>query len=157
MAHAVEHRSGRILASRAITQSGRLIWMIQLHGNRFAFHADRDPVDAAFRQASEARRARKAIAARWPKIVKLRRRILIGTERLTVSIDDARRAGLCELGIQGFLHRVGPGGRTHFPGRVLVVLSFMDRQVGYAIFAEHLCQQAEQSGTNLVWAVSDER
>ncbi|WP_299969398.1 hypothetical protein [uncultured Roseobacter sp.] len=155
-AHTIEHRSGRIKASRAITQSGRLIWMIQMHGNRFAFHADRDPVEDAFRQASEARRARKAIAARWPEIVKLRRRILIGTEGLTVSIDDARHAGLCELGIQGFLHRVGLGGRTHFPGRVLAVLSFMDRQVGYAIFAGHLRQRAERSGSNLMWAVPDE-
>lgn len=151
-AHTVERNSGRIRASRAITQAGQLIWMIQQQGNRFAFHADREPVDAAFRQASEARRKRKAIAARWPEIVRLRRRILIGTVRLTVSVDDARQTGLCELGIQGFLHRVGLGGRTLFPGRVLAVLSFLDRQVGYAIFAGYLRQQAEQVDTNPVTA-----
>ncbi|MBM2576347.1 hypothetical protein JQC91_08510 [Jannaschia sp. Os4] len=143
--HVVTHRSKRVVATRAITDSGLLIWMVRLQGNRFAFHSDREGVDDAFRQASEARRARKAIASRWDEYRALRRRIFLGGRRLTITVDDARRAGLCELGIQGFLHRVGLGGRTHFPGRLLAALSYVDRQVGYAVFAGHLRQQAEEA------------
>lgn len=143
--HVITHRSGRVEATRAITESGLLIWMIQLQGNKFAFHADRQNVDDAFKQASEARRARKAIAARYDEYRKLRRQLLLGNRKLRISVDDARRAGLCELGIQGFLHRVGLGGRHDFSGRLLAVLSFMDRQVGYAVFEGHLRDLSAQS------------
>lgn len=130
--------------------------MVQQQGNRFAFHADRDSAEDAFKQASEARRARKAIASRWPEIAKLRRRILTGRTRLTVSVDDARRAGLCELGIQGFLHRVGLGGRTQFSGKLLAVLSFMDRQVAYATFAAYQRHLSEQPGNAQMELACDE-
>lgn len=152
----VTHRSGRIVASRAITQSGLLIWMVQQKGNRFAFHADRDTAEEAFKQASQARRARKAIASRWPEIVKLRHRILMGRTRLTVSVDDARRAGLCELGVQGFLHRIGLGGRTEFSGKLLAMLSFMDRHVTYAMFAAYQRQVTKQLGHSKMELTRDE-
>ncbi|UWQ23109.1 hypothetical protein [Jannaschia sp. W003] len=153
--HVVTHRSGRVTATRAITDSGLLIWMVQLQGNRFAFHADREGVDDAFRQASEARRARKAIAARWDEYRALRRRIFLGDRKLRITVDDARRAGLCELGIQGFLHRFGLGGRADFPGRLLAVLSYLDRQVGYAVYAGHTRQQAEEAETSVGREASD--
>lgn len=143
----VPHSNGKNVAKRAITDDGQLIWMVYSTGRRFAYHSNAATPVEAFEQAADARRKRKRIAMRWPEIVRLRRRVLLGRVRVTVRTQDGREAGLCELGIQGFLRRFGFRG-TEFSGRALALLSFIDRQPGYALFVAHLRQCAErESGT----------
>jgi len=98
-------------ARRAITDEGQLIWMVLVDGKRFAFHASAQKVHDAFVQATEAAENRRAIARQWRKVKQLRRNILLLKTRVRPTMDDARKSGLCDLGIQGFLRRTGLGKR----------------------------------------------
>lgn len=128
---------GRTYAERAITDHGQMLWMVHSPGRRYAFHASPQSADAAFAQAEDARRRRKAVARRWNEYKVLRRRIILGRVRLSVLVDDGREAGLCEVGIQGFLRRFGLHRQRAFSGRTLALLSFLDRQAGYAVLVAH--------------------
>lgn len=128
---------GDIEAVRAITDAGQLIWMVRHPDKRFAYHADAHDPFAAMAQARKAWAARREIKSRWDEVRALRRDVVAGRRKLTVHIEDARDAGLCELGIRGFLTSLGQGARVRMPGRVLALLSYMEPQAAYALWAAH--------------------
>lgn len=138
MSYSVEHEDGKRVALRAITDTGKLIWMVETLGRKYAYHADANKVEEAFAQAEQARVARRGIARQWRDVKVLRRRVLLGSVSLVTTLEDARNAGLCELGIQGFLNRIGYTGATNVSGRLLMLLSFIDRQIAYAVYAGYL-------------------
>lgn len=141
--HQVADADSSRIAYRAITESGQLIWMVETPGRKFAFHANALLPEDAFVQAEQARIARRGIAKRWNDVRVLRRQVLLGSVRLTASLEDARSAGLCELGIQGFLKKIGYAGATHVSGRLLMLISYFDRQVAYPVYMAHLRTQEE--------------
>ena len=98
---------------------------------------------AAFAEADAARVRRRAIGRRWAEIARLRRDVLLCRRRFFTTVGDAREAGLCELGIRGFLARFGLARRGGAPAFVLALVSFVDRQPGYAMFAAHLRLERE--------------
>ena len=136
-------------ARRAITDEGRLIWMVQARGRRHAYHAIAADAEAAFAEADEARERRRQIGRRRAEIRRLRRDVLLGRRRYFTTIDDARVAGLCELGIRGFLARIGHSRRGGASAFVLALASFLDRQPGYAMFAAHLRLERERASAAL--------
>lgn len=143
MEHRVEDNGSECIAYRAITDAGQLIWMVERPGRKYAYHADAARPEDAFRQASRARQNRRDLSRQWNSVKVLRRQVMLGSVCLTASLDDARNAGLCELGIQGFLSRIGCGGATHVSGRVLMLISYFDRQVSYPVFNAYLRKKLE--------------
>ena len=135
--HRVIHRSGRFIATRAITDTGRMIWVVDAESGDLPFHSARETAEEACREAANARRARRALAMRGGEFIALRWRILTGRTRLAVTVEDAVRAGVSILTVQGFLRRFGLWKRDGIPARPLAVLSLLDPQVGYAVFAAH--------------------
>ena len=131
-------------AVRGITDHGQLIWMILHPNKRFGYHAGaKDPV-AAIEQARAAWRARRAIKSRWPEVLQLRRDVLAGRKSFVVHIDDARDAGLCDLGIRGFMRALGFGNRVRLSARTLAALSYVDPQAAYALFQAYQRTSGQQ-------------
>ena len=126
--------------------TARRIWMVQAPGRRHAYHAIATEAGAAFEEADEARERRRAIGRRRSEIRDLRRDVLLLRRRYFTTVDDARAAGLCELGIRGFLARVGHSRRGGASAFVLALASFFDRQPGYAMLAAHLRLEREDAG-----------
>ena len=139
----VDRAADGAIARRAITDEGRLIWLVHAPGRRHAYHAVAAGVEAAFAEADAARVRRRAIGRRWAEIARLRRDVLLCRRRFFTTVGDAREAGLCELGIRGFLARFGLARRGGAPAFVLALVSFVDRQPGYAMFAAHLRLERE--------------
>ncbi len=130
-------------AHRAISDEGRLLWMIKGDGKRFAYHATAPTPEEAFEEAANATARRRSIAKRWPEVRALRRDILLLRDRVRPTREDARHAGLCEMGVDGFLRRTGLGNRQDYPGYILAIASLFDRQIAYPLFAAHVRQQLE--------------
>lgn len=130
--------TGDIEAVRAVTDAGQLIWMVRHPDKTFGYHADANDPFAAMAQARCAWARRREIKSRWAEVKALRREVIAGRRKLVVHIDDARDAGLCDLGIRGFLRALGQGARVQMPGRVLAVLSYFEKQAAYALWAAHV-------------------
>ena len=138
--------AGQVQAVRGITDRGQLIWMVLHPGKRFGYHADaRDP-HAAIAQARDAWARRRMIKSRWDEVVALRRAVVAGRIKVLVHIEDARDAGLCELGIRGFMRAIGMGERVRMSGRALALASYMEPQAAYALFAAHLRCRSQPLG-----------
>lgn len=135
--HKVLDKTSNSTARRAITDDGLLIWMVLREGRRFAYHATAQTAQGAFAQAAEATARRQAIRVHWADVRKLRRKILMGRYRSRPKVEDARAAGLCELGVQGFLRRTGLGQRETYPGYFLALASFFDPQIAFPLWVEY--------------------
>ena len=134
----VRDDASKVTATRAITDEGQLIWMVKLDGKRFSYHATSTLARDAFEEAKEAREKRRLVTKRWTEVKQLRRDILLGRRRLRVTIEDAKNAGLCTLGINGFLKKTGMGQKPDYPAFILMLVSLFDRQVAFPVFAAHL-------------------
>jgi len=110
-------------------------WMVLFDGKRFAYHATARTVENAFEQAVQAKARRRAISKRWAELRQLRSDILLLKTRVRPTLEDAREAGLCDLGVEGFLSRTGLGKRPDYPGYFLALMSLFDRQIAYPLFA----------------------
>ena len=130
--------AGDIEAVRAITDAGQLIWMVRHPEKTFAYHADATDPFAAMVQAKQAWAKRREIKSRWTEVKALRREVMAGRRKLVVHVEDARDAGLCDLGIRGFLRALGQGDRVRMPGRMLAGLSYFEKQAAYALWAAHV-------------------
>ncbi len=140
----VRDEPNRCTATRAITDDGQLIWMVHVDGKRFAYHADGHTAADAFSQAAEARARRRAVSRCSAELRRLRRKILLGRIKVRPTVADARQAGLCELGITGFLARSRLGERADYPGYFLALMSLVDRQIAYPLLTAHARMRAEE-------------
>jgi len=133
--HRIEGDDPKVHVLRGITDEGQLVWMVHHADKRDAYHAmSKDPV-AAMDEAAIANRRRRAIKARWSEVEDLRRNVLARRLRYRVTLDDAEAAGLCRLGAQGFLRRLGCADVTEVSALWLSLASMIDDRASFALFA----------------------
>ena len=121
-------------AQRAITDEGHVIWMVFRDNRKRAFHANVKTPEEAFQIAKTAVERRRLVAKNWNELKELRRDILMFRSRMRPTLKDAEQAGLCDLGVQGFLNRLGLGHRQDCSGYLLAVASLFDRQIAYPLW-----------------------
>jgi len=133
--HRIEGNDPAVHARRAITDCGRLIWMVHRAGRRFAYHSlATDPIDAIL-EAEAAVARRRAIRARWDEVDGLRRDALARRVRFTAVRSDAAAGGLCQLGIEGYMRALGLARVEEVSAFWLAVGCKIDEQAGFALFS----------------------
>jgi len=126
-------------AYRAITEAGQLFWMVYHPNKKHAYHATADDPVAAIEEAIAAWYARKQVRQNWRAVKDLRRDLLtFRRANFTVHRIDAYQAGLCRIGVDGFMRRLGFGALQSLPARRLALLSLIDEQAAFAIYGAHL-------------------
>ena len=133
--HAV--RSDRLGATayRAITDDGELLWYVCRDGKKKGYHALGSQASDAFDEAEGCWKRRKEIKKNWAALQALRWDLLVGRTQVPVTLSDAHQSGLCTLGVQGFLRRIGRPTTTRISGRFAAILMWLEPQAGYALYA----------------------
>ena len=142
-AQTIRDEAGKATAQRAITDEGVIIWMVLRDNRKKAFHANANTPEDAFKMARNAVERRRLVATNWSDLRDLRTAVLTCKTRLRPTREDATQAGLCDLGVQGFLNRFGLGHRQECAGYLLALASFFDRQIAYPLWVAHIRTKRE--------------
>lgn len=129
---------GTLVATRAVTPQGRLLWLVRKSGLRRAYHSRAEDAFAAMQEAETAwrrRREQKGAKDEVRAIVRDLRRFRL---RYRVTVEDAYRSPLCDEGVDGFLLSLGITGFRSYPGWLIAWLYALDRQVGFVLYEAHL-------------------
>jgi len=129
-------RSERVGATayRAITDKGDLLWYVRRDGKKKGYHSPASTATEAFADAESCWSTRRAIKQNWRRLEVLQNELLSGRKSLDVTVEDARKGGLCVMGIEGFMKRFGISRRKHISGRFAALLMKFEPQVGFAIY-----------------------
>lgn len=129
-------RSERIGATayRAITDEGELLWYVRRDGKKKGYHSPASSALDAFADAERCWSTRRAIKQNWANLETLQSELLTGRKSVDVTVEDARKGGLCVMGIEGFMKRFGIYRRKRISGRFAALLMKFEPQVGFAIY-----------------------
>ena len=128
---------GRLMATRAITTQGRMIWLVRSRHLSRAYHSRMADPHAAMTEAERAWQRRRDMRAHRDELGKIVHALRWGRLRYKIRVDDAYASPLCEEGVDGFLRVVGFGAITTFPGWFIAWCFAIDRQVGFVIWEAH--------------------
>ena len=132
--HTVRSDCGTATAIRAISDRGELLWYIRNDSKKHGYHSlHQDPFDA-IHEAHGAWHQRKVVRASWSDVNSLARDLVLGRQKLTITLDDAENSALCTLGIKWFRNRFRLGSKTTISGRTAAILMKIEPQLGYVIF-----------------------
>lgn len=145
-AHRATSRCGTIIACRAISDQGRLLWLVRKSGLRRAYHSRETDANAAIRDAERAWQRRHEQRRLKPQVRSVVADLRWLRVRHPVLIDDAYRSPLCDEGIDGFLRALRISGFRSYPGWLVGWLFTIDRQVGFVIWEAHLRETATERG-----------
>lgn len=136
-------RSDRIGATayRAITDEGQLLWYVRRDGKTKGYHSPASRAIDAFEDAARCWQTRREIKKNWSQLQALQSDLLLGRTSVSVTVEDAKAGGLCTMGIEGFMRRVGISNRKSISGRLAAILMKFEPQVGFALY-----QAAETAG-----------
>lgn len=132
--YAVRSECGEVIAYRAATLDGVLLWLVFTPSKRRGYHAlTRDPVQAiADAKAVWTRRA--VVRNRWDEVQQSARDLRLMRSRFDIRMEDAEASPLCSLGIQGFMRAIGMGRVRSMPGWLAGWLMKLEPQMGFVIF-----------------------
>lgn len=130
----VTSHSGLLVATRAITTQGRLLWLVRRAGLARAFHSRADDPFAAMAEAEAAWRRRADQRQLRPQVRAIVRDLRRLRRRMWVCRADAYRSPLCDEGVDAFLRSLGLGRFDCFPGWLIAWLFAFDRQVGFVLY-----------------------
>ncbi len=131
-------RDGTLIATRAITPRGRLLWLVRKCGLCRAYHSRAEDAFAAMEEAEISWRRRRAQRAAKDEVRTIVRDLRRFRVRYRVTLEDAYRSPLCDEGVDGFLLSLGITGFRSYPGWLIAWLYAIDRQVGFVLYEAHL-------------------
>ncbi|MEM7642225.1 MAG: hypothetical protein AAF366_06815 [Pseudomonadota bacterium] len=136
--------SGTVTACRAISMSGRLLWLVRKSGLRRAYHSREMDAEAAIADAENAWQRREDQKIFKPQVRTIVSDLRWLRTRHRVLIDDAYQSPLCNEGIDSFLDTLRISGFRSYPGWLVGWLFAIDRQVGFVLWEAHLRVIAEK-------------
>lgn len=136
--HCATSPCGTVMACRAISVRGRLLWLVRKSGLRRAFHSREVAAQDAIADAERAWQRREDQRALKPQVRAIVADLRWLRVRHRVLIDDAYRSPLCNEGIDGFLRALRISGFRSYPGWLVGWLFAIDRQVGFVLWEAHL-------------------
>ena len=144
--HTVRSVCNTATAARAITDRGELLWYVRHDMKKHGYHAlHQDPFDA-ISEAMEAWRKRRLVRNQWADVRRLAQDLLLGRQKLTITLEDAEQSALCTLGINWFRDRLHITHKTALSGRTAAALMKVEPQLGFVIY-----EAAQRAG---IWATS---
>lgn len=141
---------GTVVACRAISTEGRLLWLVRKSGLGRAYHSREEQAGAAIADAERAWRRRQEQKIFKPQVRAIVSDLRWLRVRHAVLIDDAYRSPLCDEGIDSFLRTLRIAGFRSYPGWLVGWLFAIDRQVGFVLWEAHLRVAAERRGDSEV-------
>lgn len=132
--HTVRSDCSTATAMRAITNRGELLWYVRHDTKKHGYHALQDDPFDAINEAMEAWRKRRFVRYQWVDVRRLARDLLLGRQKLTVTLEDAEHSALCTLGIKWFRHRLHLTHKTTLSGRTAAALMKIEPQLGFVIY-----------------------
>lgn len=133
---------GGLVAWRAVDRRGGLFWLVVSRNEAMRYHSAQTSPHAALTEAHAAFACRRRARRDWTRIEALTHDLLRFRRRLTVTRQDAQDAGLSLLAISSFCDRVGLGRRMRIPGWLAAVLMRWEPDIGFALHAAALRQDA---------------
>lgn len=141
--NAVTSDCGHIIAYRAITLDGTLLWYVFHDRKKRGYHATETDPFAAMEVAEDSWQRRREVRGRWGEVEQVARDLRKGRQHFDVLVSDAYRSPLCSLGTHGFLTAIGMGHVNGLNGRLAGMLMKVEPQLGFAIFEAWKRVQAE--------------
>ena len=132
--HTVRSDCNTATAMRAITNRGEFLWYVRHDTKKHGYHALPDDPFDAISEAMEAWRKRRLVRNQWADVRRLARDLLLGRQRLTVTLEDAEQSALCTLGINWFRERMKIKHKTSLSGRTAAALMKVEPQLGFVIY-----------------------
>ncbi len=121
-------------AYRAITDEGTLLWYVCRDGKKKGYHSPASRAIDAFEDAAQCWHLRREIKKNWSQLQALQMDLVLGRTSVDVTVADARGGGLCVMGIEGFMRRIGIAKVTRISGRFAALLMRIEPQVGFALY-----------------------
>ena len=132
--YAVTSDCGKLIAYRAATLRGQLLWLVFHPNKKHGFHAIADDPLLAMDHAQAAWARRAHVRKNWSEVEDAARDLIIGRQNFTVSLEVADASPLCALGIEGFMRSIGMARVRHMPGRLAALLMRLEPQIGFVIY-----------------------
>lgn len=133
--HAVSVDRGRTVAYRAIDKNGAILWLVRNQAESMQYHSMHSDPFAALDEAEAAFARRRPANADWAGVEALTRDLMRFRRRLTVTLADAREAGLSPAAIAGFCNRLGVGRQGRMSGWLAAILTRLEPDLGYVLYA----------------------
>lgn len=145
--HSVRSQCGGMIAYRAITTTGDLLWYVAPAGEAPVYHAQcADPYEA-IEHATVALGAQGDLNRRWMHIERVAQDLRAGRARFDVTWADARTAQVAPAGFRALMAVTGVCGAPRLSGRVAAMLMKLDPSMGHIIYAAWLRAQGVEAPT----------
>lgn len=132
--YAVRSDCGDIIAYRAATLSGQLLWLVFTTGKKRGYHAIADDPVQAMADAKAVWARRAMVRANWEDVTRTAGELRAFRARFDIRIEDAEASPLCSLGIEGFMRAIGMGHVRRMPGWLAGWLMKLEPQMGFVIY-----------------------